>query len=151
MRKDPGMNRPNSDPADAGRPTAIERASMMGAFDPTTLVDPRDEAGITTLGNACDEVVRLDGVEWILKPDVRRTTLASLAGSGRLTETALLSDDKPGDALGSAVRSLVLGTTGNPVLMSRDEIDALYQAAHFVRHAGIEHDFAAIERIMHRW
>jgi hypothetical protein len=140
--------------------TLAERIALLGAFEPRRLIGlasdatPSDEdvRTLSALSTLCIEVPRIGGpVQWSMTADSRRHALAALADGGRLRAVAELSAPESGDRLGRALRRLITDRMRNPVLMSRDEIEATYRACQFLRPIGIDYDVWKLEEIMRRW
>lgn len=140
--------------------TIEERIALLGEFDPRRLIGlgdaeaPPEEHCLTLsrLADLCREIARPGcRVHWSMEPDSRRRALGTLVRNGRLHAVAHRSEPESGDHLGQAMKRLVIGRTGNPVLMSRDEIEATYRACQFLRPVGIDYDVSKLEKIMRHW
>lgn len=137
-----------------------ERIALLGPFNPRRLIGLAPDATpseddvrtLSALSALCSEVPQIDGAAlWSMTPDSRRHALAALADGGRLRAVAELSAPESGDRLGRALRRLITDRMRNPVLMSRDEIEATYRACQFLRPVGIDYDVSKLEEIMRRW
>lgn len=117
-----------------------ERAALLGAFDPHTLL-----AGIANKGDVkdafralakdCEEVSTVDGkFAWRMKPDPRRSTLTLMQKQGRLESDARAFEQTHAAILDEFAKSLidgVLARSSSPV-GNDTHLDARYAAAHFV-------------------
>jgi len=140
--------------------TLEARIALLGAFDPRRLIglDPDatlsddDVRTLSALSTFCSEVPQIGGaVLWSMTPDSRRNALKALADGGRLKAVAEASAPESGDRLGRALRRLITDRMRNPVLMSREEIEATYRACQFLRPVGIDYDVSKLEEIMRHW
>lgn len=123
---------------------AIDRAALMGAFNPLELIgEVKDPEGqrllLGTIGAVSKELPGREPV-WQLQADARRELLRDLSDRGELERMAGQARTAPDDRLGRFLVALLQGDTVSPVAVRPDELDALHTAIEFARdvRAGID-------------
>ena len=116
---------------------ARERASLVGAFDPRTLLPPNLDrplarAVLKQLAEKCTELEAQGRLLWRLNPDSRRETLASLGAERRLAEVASVALVHATDVFGQQLAGAVLGQTVQADTLSVEALDELHTALQFV-------------------
>ena len=114
--------------------TLIQRAALMGAFDPLNLMPPdflpdEKEQLLAQLGSSCEEIVKQNAPPlWRLSDAERRRVLSGLTtrdeAAALVDEVKKLSDDP----FGSALRAALLGHEEPPAQATRARLDELLQA-----------------------
>lgn len=115
----------------------LERAALLGAFDPLALLgDGAHVAGtrglLGKLAERCDELPLGDALHWRLKPDERRRQLQLLQQGQRLQALAANAQPVPGDVFGRQLRSAVLGEPVDPTTMDANALDETHTALQFL-------------------
>ncbi|UIJ70327.1 hypothetical protein [Aurantimonas sp. HBX-1] len=123
---------------------AVDRAALMGAFNPLELIDEvKDPEGqrllLGTIGTLSKELPGREPV-WQLQADARRELLRDLSDRGELEEMAGQARTAPDDRLGRFLVAMLRGDTVLPGAVRPNELDALHTAIEFARdvRAGID-------------
>ena len=150
----PPLDAPSEDSAAEEDPIVrmVETITLLGAFDPNQTLGTDDVATLSAIAELCDEVPQNEGAPfWSMKSTERRDALRFLAETRRLDRVAEQSTPTTTDHLGMAMKRLLCGGMRNPVLMSREEIEATYRAAQHLRPVGVDYDVSRLEAIMRHW
>lgn len=107
------------------------RAAMLGSFDPTSLLDPRDEsqlAALLRLAPDCIEVEAGTNPLWMLKPDARVEALERLRNDGKLLEFAANAHPAEADRLGRFIGLVLQDKQPSMQSLGIDDLGALRTA-----------------------
>ncbi|MCO6364369.1 hypothetical protein [Paracoccus sp. 08] len=123
---------------------AVDRAALMGSFNPLELIDEVNdpEAQRLLLGTigAMSKELPGRGPIWQLQADARRELLRDLSNRGELEQMAGQARTAPDDRLGRFLVAMLRGDSVSPGAVRPEELDALHTAIEFARdvRAGID-------------